>query len=65
MQLKRRIRFVDCVEKVLWPIERVKSSLQSFCAGAFLMDYASQVEQLIDSNQMETLIDNNIIPCER
>ena len=30
MQLKRRIRFVDCVEKVLWPIERVKSGLRSF-----------------------------------
>ena len=30
MQLKRKKRFVQCMEKVLWLIERVKSGLQSF-----------------------------------
>ena len=29
-QPKRKKRFVQCMEKVLWLIERVKSSLQNF-----------------------------------
>ena len=60
-QLKCKRRFVQCTEKVLWLIERVKSGFQSFVLEiSFPLDDAQwqgrPVE--VDSNKIKTLIKN-------
>ena len=54
-------RFVQCIEKVLWLIECVKSGLWRFCAGDFSLDHAPWLgrQAEIDSKQIETWIENN------
>lgn len=48
------------MEQVLWLMKRVKSGLQSFMLeiSHWTMIHG-QVDQLIDSNQIETLIEDN------
>ena len=60
MQLKHKKRFLSCLEKVLWLIECVKWFVK-FRAGDFSLDDApwSGRPAEVDSNQMETLIENN------
>ena len=59
-ELKCKKRIVQCMEKVLCWIERVRSGVR-FRAGDFSLDVALQwvrpVE--VDSHQIETLIENN------
>ena len=52
MQLKRKTRFVQCVQKVLWLMEQ---------AGDFSLDDAPRSGRLVEvnSNQIETLIESN------
>ena len=62
-------KIVQYMETVLWLIECIKSGLQSFMLEIspwmmMLLGRGRPVE--VDSNQIETLIENNhILPCER
>ena len=58
-RLKRKKWFVQCMEKVLWLIERVKSGLQSFMLeiSRWTMLHSRAVE--VDSDLFETLIENH------
>ena len=51
--------FVQCVEKVLWLIECVKSGLWSFVLEISHWQCSTVVEGEVDSNQIETLIETN------
>ena len=59
-QLKHKKSFAQCMEKVLWWMECVRSSLQSFVLeiSCWTMLHG-QVDQLKLTNQIETLIENN------
>ena len=54
MQLKHKKRFVQCMEKRLWLIDRVKSGLQSS-----MLDNVPQSGRPVDYNQIKTLMENN------
>ena len=50
MQLKRKNRFVQCMEKVLWLIKHVRSGLRSFHAGVLSPDDATQSGRPVEVN---------------
>ena len=59
-QLKCKKNFVQCVEKVPWLIERVRSGLQSFVLEISLDDAPRSGRPVeVDSDQIETLIEKN------
>ena len=68
IQLKCKVRFVQCMEKVL-RLTEVSKWLAKFCAGDFSLDrfchgWKRTVE--VDSSQTETLTEknpSNVIPC--
>ena len=60
MQLKHTHKIVQSMEKVLWPIERVRSGSRSFVLEISRRTVLhGRVDQLSDSNQIETLTENN------